>query len=385
MIRETADVAHYDEWEELLSSESVEQFVKRSRGARASLAPPPAEDLVARFGGELLPWLISLAELRDDYWPWHECLVLLPRPEVFESLWEVIDPSGDTLGPLDALCLDWIWARPQLGVPLLGEQVRRKVPRAELMLKSLAQCHGVLIFRLLAAALGDSEARRILQQVGTDTSLNPWGILHTLDAGARNPDTWPSQGAALEPVTHGLRLFAARTRNDWGVLFENLELHANGFFKHYFVHGSKCLTGAYASFEPYLCELKQTPSGIDIIGSHSTLSLSPEQLSDLGVPRDVNLEVPPLAVYTTLVTELLRACPENAWIPADHALTLLELGDTPTLSLVSSGFQHVPGAHAAGDFEGATLPSDSEVFRSLARALSEGDPSLFNHGSGARS
>ncbi|MCA9642600.1 MAG: hypothetical protein KC492_18000, partial [Myxococcales bacterium] len=337
MIHETADFAHHDEWEELLSSASVEEFVKRASGASSSHAPPPAEDLVAQFGGDLLPWLISLAEQRDDYWPWHECLVLLPRPEVFEALWEVIDPSGDTLGPLDALCLDWIWARPQLGVPLLGEQVRRKLPRAELMLKSLAQCHGVLIFRLLAAALGDSEARRILEQIGADTGLNPWGIIHTLDAGARNPETWPSQGAAL---THSLRLFAARTRNDWGVLFESLELHANGFFKHYFVHGSKCLTGAYASFEPYLCELKQSPSGVDIIGSHSTLSLSLEQLSGLGVATDVDYGVPPQPVYTTLVAELLRVSPENAWIPADRALARLELGDAPTLTLVSSGFHH---------------------------------------------
>lgn len=418
-------------WAALLSLESADEFVRHACRLSWYFHPrgKPNTDALERYGPAILPWLRSFindGRLVNVPWCVVPCLLAIGTQEVFDLLWTVrtvaddatagepgpfaadspgdVDQRGfeldapspnDKDGSAGGLLLRFAWYHPKLGFPELARKAERGDRFARAVLIGGASVAPSEVFGYVRQALGEPRARALFEQHGIPSELTEASILVRLDAGASDAESWPLFfGQEPDRAYHALRMLAVRSRSgdDWAVLFECLEGSiAEKFCVRRYLHGTTGQGLLSALEQPELFEQEthreHAPGDFDglvVVGPCGEIELTGELAARLEPTRSTAARTQDLR-FTVVVRAYLETFPDAFWpaIADSAALCRIEHGD---IVACTTAFEHVIGtAGAALDPNGIDaawrkLPSQSPVYRSLARALVLRDPAAFEPG-----
>lgn len=269
-------------------------------------------DLWRRYGDGIVPWLATRLDgdtLVDTPWCVVPCLFACGSAEAFALAWRVERVAGMARPPVRAT---WLDLHPEVGAACLAALAD---PRAR-------------------AQLAAMRARGVLAS-GPVAPTEP-AILALLDAcalGMVAPELnlWPSANGTGARRCHGLRAVAARDGDDWGLALERLEGERPG--------------GVYPA------RLAVHAFGSRVGARYRGAAIATRALDARGAPSGRDDFV-----------AWIRARGADAWGPAELALPALGLPGGRVVAAIPSLAHVEPGAR----------PSESSVFRAIARAIATG-------------
>ena len=306
--------------------------------------------------------------------------------------------------PEEGLRLFWTWFQKheRRAIPLLADRVAEGDRRARMWLRHLANRVPDRIRDRLTEHCGAEMTEALFQRLCVVDDLTEFAVLSTLDLAAEREldsttTSWPlfnvqTPGA---PLYHTMRLVAARARRGvaWGIVFERIvgsspetacvEVYRYGS---QVPSGQSPEHGRTLDFE--VVRESDAPDGIEgvvVKGPAGTLTLTDDLVTRHGLKNTgIHLRDPEQVRYVLRLRAYLSRFPQAFWIQPDQATGPLELGPDHDVIVATNRFTHVLGTDAhevpARDKFWMAKPSDTRVFRSLARALVERDNSGFRPG-----
>lgn len=223
-------------WAALLSLEDFAEL----REVMASLpvhwvAELPGEMLGARYGAALVNWVATQIEdgrLVEEGWPLGAALCGSGSDRAFEVVWSLRSLHNYPTEPdesANGLVLQWLWSFPTDAFYFVASHALAGDRRARLILRSLTECHPGTVWRFLIASFSPEEVASVLASAKVEPTIKRSGILNVLDHAAASGTAWPKPMAETGS-TNNLRLtaFRSRSRGDWHVVFEELQVHSVG-------------------------------------------------------------------------------------------------------------------------------------------------------------
>ena len=366
-------------WAALLSLESVEEFVREGLRLewRFHCRKHQCLDLLERYGQGIFPWLASFVKdgvLVSLPWCVGDCLLALDTPEARDLVVRlksaiIEEPGGTCPFPRDA--------QGELTTHGLypDHEPAQVQPSALTFQRNYAQRHGGSVNR-----------------IRVQPTLEATDILATLDSACRQSDGWPVFfGQEPDRAYHALRMIAVRARegNDWAVLFEVLEGSSKDHLLdcRYLVsshRGSGCLESDLVSVELYEDEGASDGEQITVCGSWGGVQVTADMRAELEPERSTAAKTQDMR-FSLIVRAYLAENPEF-WLPEiSRTVACIQL-EHPEVVAVSVAFEHILGPAGAEydpdgiDAQWRKLPSESAVYRSLARAIVARDASAFEPG-----
>jgi hypothetical protein len=411
-------------WAALLSLEDADELVAEATRLRWFFHPRGRDNVAVleRYGPSVLRWLRTFVRpsgvLVDVPSCVRPCLLRFEDDAVFDLLWTVktvVDGLGAGPGPFapdglgdadqrlgpafdppapdapdataDALVRTWIFAHPSTGCARLASRAKAGDERALRLLADLARHSPAAIFGLVASALGEAEARAIFARAGVPTDLDEGTILALLDR-AVEIGAWPELfGSSRDTAYHAMRLIAARARgrDGWGIVFQRIE--GDGFDATAlapYLFGPHVPLGYHRTWEGHALpfhrvdeELDEGKSpfdldGMEVVGPRGPLELASSMIAELDLrPGRVTGRGVTSSRHALALRAYLTRNPGAFWGNPREAASLLNLGEAIDMIVVSDAFEHCLGLAGPAAYPAAwrVRPSDSPVYRSLARAL----------------
>lgn len=399
-------------WTSLLSLENAEEFVREASRLewrfhpRASQYLEPAE----RFGREILPWLFSFVRgnvlvnvpacvvpLLCDQGGGDSFEPLLGLDGVSEDSRRVPGPfAPDGPGNVDVASLvpsveaaerallEFAWTHPKPSFSLLYEKAAVEGDeRARNVLRRACVEQPSRVRAWIVEDWEEDEARADLERMGVSFELTSDAILAQLDRSCAHGESWPVFSARHpDRACHALRLVVFRERegDGWTIVFESLEgSSAKSLCVRRYAHSATLFAwlDATGRAELFVDVARSDATSLVLVGPAGEMRVAPA--SDARDPS-----------FTLLVRAYLDENPDAFWSDEAVLRDALELEGFSVegyeLFLTSTVFEHVVGTQpsdgAASDLDTRRRiqPSESAVYRSLARALVERDSSLFEPG-----
>jgi hypothetical protein len=411
-------------WACLMSLKDAAEFVREASRLEWHFHPRASQNLepAERYGKEVLPWLLS-REVDGVLYNVPFCvlplLVHLAGQEAFDLLLRIDAVAADDArfpgpfspeGPGDVesselsvsetaakqALLTFAWDNPAPSFSLLYEQavVSGSARAREVLLAALA-AEPTKVFAYIAEDWDEAEARSDLLALGATLELTEARILAALDEGCRAGDPWPIFRAGHPDRAYvALRMLAFREvdGDDWAVVFECLEGSSPEALclKRYLVTPTlQKLADRSGQAELFLDGAWSEEAANRLVGPCGDLLVTREQLAQLEPLRATVTEGGDLH-YSLLVRAYLEENPGAFWTDEDVLVRELELEGVELvdfqLLLATDAFEHVVGTASdafdpAGiDAKWRLLPSESPVYRSLARTIVTRDAESFEPG-----
>ncbi len=394
-------------WAALLSLKDAREFIRHARRIEWT-GEPRGEDgtaLVERYGPGVLPWLADhLGEDGDlDNHPSLvlRCLLAIGTRKAFAVVWAVHRVNGS---PLEAahLLRQWLCAHPGVGFPLMADLAGEGDRRARKILRHLANRNPDRVFDWIRARLGKAATEALFEKLRIVGFLTESAILSLLDLCAeRELDTeetpWPLFNSKKDGISvfHGMRLIAARAArgNGWGIVMERITgTHFRNAMVETYLYGSNVNPGLNTRHSQPLKfktihegEEDTGLDGIMVKGPAGILSLANDMIGKYGLrTRNLGVRAPQAVAFILRLRAYLARYPGAFWIDAAQAAAPLSLGEDVDVVVETDHFTHVLGTDAS-DIPNKNKfwlarPSDTRVYRSLAKALVERNGSLFKPG-----
>ncbi|MBN2491094.1 MAG: hypothetical protein JXQ29_09610 [Planctomycetes bacterium] len=385
-------------WAALLSLEDAREFVRCARRLEWSEDPRGEESAACaeRYGAGMLPWVADhVAEdggFRNAPSSLRACLLALGGRRAFSLLLRIRTVDGDA-GQALILIKQWITRHPRLGYPLLAERARDGDRRARMLLRHLANRHPEGVRRRIEPTLGKEATDALFRSACVVTDLTESAVLSVLDLAAeRELETdaapWPLfhvQGAAEVSLCHGLCVVAVRARsgNAWGIVLERITGNSpeSGRIEVY-RYGS--------AVRPGLSPRHARPLSVPVAregageGGDTAAAGRRPRGKRRAKARGGGMGDAGATDWVGQLRRHLRHHPGAFWIDPRAAAAALELAEPHDVIVATDQFTHVLGTDAhdvpASDKFWLARPSDTRVYRSLARAIVERDPGLFRPG-----
>ena len=399
------DAETHELWAALLSLPNAKEFVRHAK--RLKWEDEPAADTVLaphdRYGDDIFPWIeeaVADNELTAVPLFLPELLIEIGSRPAFDLVFELERVDGSSQ---DAALLfrEWVEIHPELAFAQLADRAEFGEPRARKLFRHLANLDPDTAFKHVAKSRGEEDAEALFEALCIVRHLAETSVLSIFDLSAEGemdaPDPqWPMFHSDRTPATiyHAMRLIAVRERsgNDWGVLIERIGGSApdNAVVEPY-VYGSNVVPGlAREACRPIEITMDRPADeegfdGVTVEGAAGKLVLSNKMMTHLGLRQRGLGSLPPDQQAFVMTLRAYHGHHPNALFTEPAQVAALTKVDGPhDVVLVSESHAHVLGTA----FEVVTRrdkfwqvrPSDTRVFRSLARAIVERDGSLFRPG-----
>lgn len=394
-------------WAALLSLEDAREFRRHAR--RLVWTAEPREQgnaaLAERYGAGILPWIGDHVDADGDFVDTPACLattlVAIGTAKAFELAYRIQRVDGSVSRAV-RLFKAWMRAHPRTGFPRLADRAETGDHRARKMLRHLANRNPAAVHEAIRRKRGREATDALFEKIRVVSHLTESAVLSLLDLAAeREIDTetspWPifRSRAGGAPIYHGMRMIAARARrgDQWGIVFERLigSSLENALIEVY-RYGSNVRPGLSPDHCRTLPFEIETPNdevagleGVVVHGPAGPLELEDAMIDRLHLKtRGLALKERKEADFVHRLRAYLAHFPDAFWIRPARAVRPLEIGKSPEVIVDTHAFTHVLGTDASDipsrDKFWLAKPSDTRIFRTLARALVERDVRQFRPG-----
>jgi len=394
-------------WAALLSLEDAREFLRQARRLVWTAEPrgPGNAALAERYGAGVLPWIGDHVDADGGLEDTPACLaatlIAIGTAKAFELAYRIQRVNGSVPHAV-RLFKSWMRAHPRTGFPRLADRAEAGERRARKMLRHLANRNPAAVHEAIRRKRGREATDALLEKIRVVSHLTESAVLSLLDLAAeREIDTettpWPifRSRAKGAPIYHGMRMIAARARRGdrWGIVFERLigSSPENALVEVY-RYGSSVRPG----LSPDHCralpfEVEQATheeaglEGVVVHGPAGRLELEGAMVDRLHLKtRGLVFQERREADYVHRLRAYLAHFPDAFWIRPDRAVRPLEIGKGPEVIVDTHAFTHVLGTDASDipsrDKFWLAKPSDTRIFRTLARALVDRDSRQFRPG-----
>jgi len=394
-------------WAALLSLEDPREFLRHARRLDWTEEPRGENNiaLAERYGAGILPWIADHVDPEGDFLVTpaclSSCLLAVGSRRAFELAYRIQRVNGSVPSAV-RLFKSWMRAHPRAGFPRLADRAEAGDHRARKMLRHLANRKPGAVREAIAKKRGPEATDALLEKLRVVSHLTESAVLSLLDLSAeREIDTerspWPifRSRAAGAPVYHGMRMVAARARrgNRWGIVFERLVGSSPDSARvEVYRYGSDVKPGLSPDHSrPVTFEIARDNDagtgldGVVVRGPAGRLELEDAMIERLHLKtRGLVLAEPEANDFVHRFRAYLAHFPDAFWIRPIRAVRPLDIGKSPEVIVDANEFTHVLGTDAS-DIPGRdkfwlAKPSDTRIFRTLARALVERDPRQFRPG-----
>lgn len=392
-------------WAALLSLKDAKEFVRNAKRIRWEGEPASGTVLAAfdRFGDDLLPWIETAVdngalEARPAFLP--ELLLEIGTHEAFRLVYELESVDGSAREAA-MLLREWVEVHPDLGYAQLADRAELGEPRARKVFRHLANLDPRAAFEHVALSRGEEDTEALFTALCIVRHLTEASVLSVLDLSAeREMDApepqWPMFHWDATPamIYHGMRLVAVRQRdgNDWGIVMERIGgASPETAVVEPYAYGPNVVPGL-ASDAVRQIELEvdwpsgdERPEGASVTGTEGRLALTDKLVAKLGLKQRGlgSLDAKEQAFVIGLRAYFAQH-PKAFWIAPEKAAEVCKVRGAFDVVMVSYAHTHVLGTVndvvTRRDKFWQVRPSDTRVFRSLARALVERDPDVFRPG-----
>ena len=367
---------------------------------------PPPDTVLApfdRYGDDILPWIENAVVDNDliadpPFLP--ELLIEIGSRPAFDLVFalERIDGSEREAA---LLFREWVEVHPEIGFAQLADRAEFGEPRARKLFRHLANLDPHTAFKHVATSRGEEDTEALFEALCIVRRLAEASVLSILDLSAEGemdaPDPqWPMFHSDRTPATiyHAMRLIAVRARdgNDWGVLIERIGGSApdNAMVEPY-VYGTNIVPGLLPeACRPIEITIDRPAEddgfdGASVDGPAGRLTLSNKLMTRLGLRQRGLGSLPPDQQTFVMALRAYHGHHPNAlFIDPAKAAALTKIDGPHDVILISESHAHVLGTAfdvvTRRDKFWQVRPSDTRVFRSLARAIVERDGSTFRPG-----